>query len=139
MKFKLKCDSYTDKNDFRINFSVWDKDLLSYNDYLSDKTIEIWDTVKTAISNDSRAKYIGLDDRGSNNEIFVVETIPNQNINFSKPSKIFVSIDVVPEEEAKLAPVGFGRADPNQDPYLPPPEGRFKLSWNPWTLFVNYY
>jgi hypothetical protein len=27
-------------------------------------------------------------------------------------------------------PVGTGRSEPNQDPFLPPPVGRIKFSWN---------
>ena len=139
MKFPLKCNSYVDKNNFRINFSIWDKDLLSYNDYLSDQTLNIWPTVKTCITNGERAKFIGKDENGNNSDKFIIETIANPNIPFSKNSEILASIEIVPQDDAEMAPVGFGRGDPNQDPYLPPPIGRWKFSMNPWTLFVSFY
>ena len=38
---------------------------------------------------------------------------------------------------ASLAPVGQGRSEPNANPFLMPPIGRVKWSWNPITLAVN--
>ena len=33
-------------------------------------------------------------------------------------------------------PVGQGRDSPNQHPFLPPPLGRIKWTWNPFDLIV---
>ena len=33
-----------------------------------------------------------------------------------------------------MHPVGKGRDEPNMNPYLPPPVGRVKFSWNPFTM-----
>jgi hypothetical protein len=33
--------------------------------------------------------------------------------------------------------VGEGREAPNFEPYLPPPVGRIKFSWNPWTMLLQ--
>jgi hypothetical protein len=38
---------------------------------------------------------------------------------------------------AKKMPVGRGRGNPNQDPFLPPPIGRFEFTWNPFKLLVR--
>lgn len=51
-----------------------------------------------------------------------------------KQPKLYLSLDVLTEKEAKLSPAGHGRSDPNQDPYLPNPVGRFEWSWNPFKL-----
>lgn len=59
--------------------------------------------------------------------------------------KLAVSISIVPESEAVSRPVGTGRDEPNNNPYLPPPVGRFSFSFNPlnmffpllWLLFSN--
>merc|ERR1712025_760191 len=40
----------------------------------------------------------------------------------------------MPRKVAEARAAGFGRSTPNQNPYLPPPVGRFKLSLNPFTL-----
>ena len=41
-------------------------------------------------------------------------------------------MEVVPQWYADLHPVGKGRDEPNMNPYLPPPVGRFKFSLNPF-------
>lgn len=48
--------------------------------------------------------------------------------------KIAVSIQIVPEEDAKQMPVGIGRNEPNTNPYLPPPVSRMNVSANPFLL-----
>ena len=35
---------------------------------------------------------------------------------------------------ADAKPAGFGRNDPNANPYLPPPTGRMKFSLNPFVM-----
>ncbi|OQS01372.1 hypothetical protein ACHHYP_01203 [Achlya hypogyna] len=49
--------------------------------------------------------------------------------------KVCISMQLVPKTLATTQPVGFGRHDPNNSPYLPPPAGRLKLSWNPYKVF----
>ena len=44
--------------------------------------------------------------------------------------KLAISIDIVPEEEAQLRKAGFGRDEPNTNPFLPPPVGRRQFSLN---------
>ncbi len=48
--------------------------------------------------------------------------------------KLAVSICIVPESETLSRPVGTGRDEPNVNPYLPPPFGRFSFSFNPFYL-----
>jgi hypothetical protein len=48
--------------------------------------------------------------------------------------KLLLSIEVLTEEEAKRKPVGKGRENPNQYPYLPPPKNRFQFSLNPLSM-----
>ena len=48
--------------------------------------------------------------------------------------KLAISIDIVPEEEAQLRKVGFGRDEPNTNPFLPPPVGRMQFSLNPFVM-----
>jgi hypothetical protein len=40
--------------------------------------------------------------------------------------KVCISIELVPQEEADIDPVGHGRSDPNHSPYCPPPVGRYE-------------
>ncbi|KAF1332948.1 Dysferlin-like protein, partial [Globisporangium splendens] len=45
--------------------------------------------------------------------------------------RIGISVQIVPELEAQMDPVGKGQEAPNMNPYLPPPVGRMRLSANP--------
>jgi hypothetical protein len=38
-----------------------------------------------------------------------------------------ISLELVPQRIATQIPVGFGRSDPNANPFLPEPEGRISL------------
>ena len=76
---------------------------------------------------------IGVDGK-PNNRNFVLETVPRINSDQSKPTKLLLSIDCLNKDEVKMTPVGVGRSDPNQDPYLPSPKGRFQFSLNPLKL-----
>ena len=48
--------------------------------------------------------------------------------------KICYSIQLWPKEKGMVMPVGSGRQDPNNDPFLPPPTGRLQFSWNPFVM-----
>lgn len=45
--------------------------------------------------------------------------------------RIGISVQIVPEQEAQMNPVGKAQEAPNMNPYLPPPVGRMRLSANP--------
>jgi hypothetical protein len=45
-----------------------------------------------------------------------------------------MSFELVPIAQALRNPVGEGRSEPNVDPHLPEPTGRFKWTWNPVKL-----
>lgn len=48
--------------------------------------------------------------------------------------ELWISVDILTEKEATMSPAGIGRSDPNQDPYLPNPTGRFQWSLNPFKM-----
>lgn len=54
-----------------------------------------------------------------------------------KRGNLAISISIVPESEAKSRPVGTGREEPNNNPYLPPPVGRFMFSFSPLSMFCQ--
>merc|ERR1711871_709362 len=45
-----------------------------------------------------------------------------------------ISLQIWPKEKAIALPSGAARNDPNTNPFLPPPVGRLKWSWNPFVL-----
>lgn len=48
---------------------------------------------------------------------------------FKPMGSICYSIQIWPKEKATIMPVGAGRNEPNNNPFLPPPVGRLKFSW----------
>lgn len=48
--------------------------------------------------------------------------------------KVLISIEILPEDAAAALPAGLGRDAPNNYPVLPPPDGRIKMSINPFTM-----
>ena len=51
-----------------------------------------------------------------------------------KPITIELDLRVVPVEFALMNKVGAARAEPNVEPHLPAPVGRFQLSLNPFSM-----
>jgi len=45
-----------------------------------------------------------------------------------------IQIEVIPKDLADKASVGKGREEPNQNPFLPAPEGRISMTLNPMKL-----
>lgn len=48
-----------------------------------------------------------------------------------------ISFELLPYEIAMACPVGEGRNEPNIDPTLPSPTGRFQWTWNPMRLLAQ--
>ena len=48
--------------------------------------------------------------------------------------RVLCSMELLPQWKADLNKVGKGRDEPNLDPYLPPPVGRFEFSLNPFKM-----
>jgi len=53
--------------------------------------------------------------------------------------QLAISVSIVPESETKARPVGTGRDEPNTNPYLPPPFGRFTFSYNPFSILNQLF
>lgn len=105
MKFPITIDQYSagpdSKNKYRVDFQIWDKDVLTSNDFLSSVTIDFWDLVEESIMTETRAKKTYLQ-KGKRVTEFVLDTLPNQNLKdekLKKSSKIRISMDLVPKEE----------------------------------------
>ncbi|KAJ8599899.1 hypothetical protein CTAYLR_002819 [Chrysophaeum taylorii] len=48
--------------------------------------------------------------------------------------RLCVSLSILPKGIADVEQAGFGRSEPNQHPYLPPPTGRLYFSLNPFIM-----
>ena len=47
---------------------------------------------------------------------------------------VAISLQIWPKEKSLAMPSGAARNEPNANPFLPPPVGRIKWSWNPFVL-----
>lgn len=45
-----------------------------------------------------------------------------------------IGLQIYPVEKAEVQPAGTGRAEPNDSPFLPPPNGRLEFGWNPISM-----
>jgi hypothetical protein len=48
-----------------------------------------------------------------------------------------LSLEILPKWKAQICKVGTGRDEPNCNPFLPAPLGRFKWSLNPFSILVK--
>ena len=136
MKFVIEIDEYFHKNKADLALMLYDKDLLSKNDFVASVTINIADLIEQCLYYQKNQHYIEHDENGKESHKFVKKMIlKKHNEEESEDDvKIKLSIDCVTLEEAEQSPVGIGRGDPNQNPYLEEPIGRFKWSLNPFDI-----
>jgi hypothetical protein len=136
--FKLKIDENSRPEHYRVNFRVFDKDLLSPDDFAADATMDFSALVQSVLENETRYALTGISVKGvdGSKDFIVPLNLTKQPAKASEGKKkpyVLVSIDLLSEQIAANSPVGIGRSDPNQDPYLPPPKGRFMFSVNPFS------
>ena len=64
-------------------------------------------------------------------------SVTDKNTGETTPKgEVCYSIQIWPKDKALVMPVGAARSEPNTNPYLPPPVGRLKWSWNPFVLGI---
>lgn len=99
MKFPLRVDSYTTPDNYRLDLQVWDKDLLTRNDFLASKTISAWPAIQGCII-DGR-KY-SLRDEKAANPTQMLELMVDCNPNSpskGKQCKVVVSVECFSKSE----------------------------------------
>ena len=134
-KFALTIDEYFKPQMADLQLLVYDRDLCSPNDFVSSATFNLAQIIEDTLYNGRRQKIFDLDENGSESSKFVCETRLKQPANPKhKPPKIRVSIECLTKKESEVSPAGIGRGDPNQDPHLEAPKGRFKFTLNPFKL-----
>jgi hypothetical protein len=117
-----------------LNLQVWDKDLLSSNDFLADAAFEFNELAEAAFMHDLRMKKYENETKHENEMFWVPLQRKNEKGDLVDGGKLQVSFEILPINKAKACEVGEGRGEPNVDPYLPPPIGRFRWSLNPFSM-----
>lgn len=139
-KFALTIDEYFRPEMADLQLLIYDRDLCSPNDFVSSKVINIADIIERTLYTQQRQKVFDLDETGAESAKFVCETVLKDEAAQReadpkiKNPKIRVSIECLTKKEAEVSPAGIGRGDPNQDPHLEAPKGRFKFTLNPLKL-----
>jgi hypothetical protein len=106
----------------KLKFQIWDKDILNPNDAIAEANLNLRSFYKKAYRNKSAR-----------------ESLVKQYVAMTHPSaqgiqgQMNVSIELLTLEEAKRFPAGFGRGEPNQNPFLEEPP-RPASSFAPWRL-----
>ena len=79
-------------------------------------------------------KYVGSEREGNPDNDIILKAFHPEDPEKKKPIYLKLDIRVVPKTFAESNKVGAARGDPNIEPFLPEPEGRFKLSLNPFAM-----
>lgn len=109
----------------RLRFQIWDKDFFSANDFICESVLSLKGLCKQAMKKKDRVKLLV-----KGKDRFWIEDMRSPNDPDKSQGRMEISIELMPLEIASQLPAGFGRSDPNQNPFLPPPEGRVQ-----WDIF----
>ena len=152
-----------DKSNY-LNVQVYDKDYFSKDDFICSSVINLEGLLKKIYLLDTPLKfsesfYDALTDIEKINMFMTSDKSvypewcndekPNKDNKFwlpmrkpgvdGKPGEItgavLCSLEILPKWKADICQVGLGRDEPNVNPYLPPPLGRFEFSLNPFKMF----
>ena len=140
-----------------ITMQVYDKDIFASDDFISGAKINLKDLVMVPKHLDmpikfTREYYHDLKDEEKKlyGDIeFLPKSEDEEGIKFwvqcykgrddatgegEKGGRVMCSLEILPKAMAEIEKVGKGRDDPNINPYLPPPVGRFEWTLNPFKL-----
>lgn len=117
-----------------VNLQVWDKDMFSSNDFLADAAFEFNELAEVAFMHELRMKKYENETKHENEMFWVPLKRKNEKGDLVDGGKLQISFEILPIDKANACEVGEGRGDPNFDPFLPPPIGRFRWSLNPFSM-----
>jgi len=70
---------------------------------------------------------------------FDLGTMDVESGKFTTNGQLYISVELVPGEQAEASPVGSGRSEPNTAPYLPPPAGRLSIGMDPCSILCAIF
>lgn len=125
--------------DYLIDIQIWDRDVFTPNDFIGSASFYFRELARDCFDRGKRIMMRGIDKEfhlfeKTDPDKFWVECFGTKDGNRVKMGKVQVSFELIPKSLADACPVGEGREEPNIDPYLEDPRGRFEWSLNPFKL-----
>jgi len=109
----------------RLRFQIWDLDFFSPNDFICESVISLKGLCRQALKKKDAVKIMV-----KGKDRFWLEDLRNPGEGEKNQGRMEISVELMPAAMAAQLPAGFGRSDPNQNPFLPEPAGRVK-----WSIF----
>eukprot|EP00485_Elphidium_margaritaceum_P004276 CAMPEP_0202695866 /NCGR_PEP_ID=MMETSP1385-20130828/9321_1 /ASSEMBLY_ACC=CAM_ASM_000861 /TAXON_ID=933848 /ORGANISM="Elphidium margaritaceum" /LENGTH=1764 /DNA_ID=CAMNT_0049351945 /DNA_START=35 /DNA_END=5329 /DNA_ORIENTATION=- len=114
-----------------LHLSMWDQDVFSASDSIGEINFSLDLLLRHAyLKKDEIPRIILRKDQEKRFWLNMMHTKWPGEVQ----GKLQVSMELMTSEEAVKFPAGLGRGDPNMNPYLPEPEGRFRFSLNPFAM-----
>ena len=146
MVFRLDLPNINNK----LVIHAYDKDIFSKDDYITGTELNIIDMINITknldvpivfnnnyvneVSEFEKEKYKSVEFLNKLNDPDQTKFWIQCYRNNTKSGRILMSLEFLPVWKAEKSKVGKGRSEPNINPFLPPPVGRFEWSWNPFKL-----
>ncbi len=104
---------------------VWDKDLLSSDDYICSAELDFTNAQKIAYEDDS-IQYVKNQKKKDHDILMQCHAAdPKDSTKQIKLGKVRLQFELMPQDLADSTPVGVGQQNPNHSPQLMPPSGRY--------------
>ena len=146
MVFRLDLPNINNK----LVIHAYDKDIFSKDDYITGTELNIINMINITknldvpivfnnnyvneVSEFEKEKYKSVEFLNKLNDPDQTKFWIQCYRNNTKSGRILMSLEFLPVWKAEKSKVGKGRSEPNINPFLPPPVGRFEWSWNPFKL-----
>ena len=118
-----------------LQFSMWDKDLFSASDSIGEINMSLDIILIYLYKQFTKYGLNRLTLRKNSSKLFWNELFHSKFGNGKvAQAKLKLSIELLHKDEGEKFPAGLGRGDPNTNPFLPPPFGRFRWTFNPFEL-----
>lgn len=143
--WRMKFNMLLDENSRCIlNFSLWDRDILSANDAIGDACLDLTQHAQQALETGDIVKKYGTSERISeralrkeSEKFFINFNTKDENGSEKYVGKVLISVEIVPDVKAQACNNGEGRSEPNIEPTLPAPEGRVQFTMNPVKMMAQ--
>eukprot|EP00743_Colponemidia_sp_Colp-15_P011268 GILK01012542.1.p1 GENE.GILK01012542.1~~GILK01012542.1.p1 ORF type:complete len:1447 (-),score=299.86 GILK01012542.1:238-4578(-) len=123
--WRLKFDLMLPMKFPRFYLQAWDKDILLPNEVAAERVLNLKPMFDHAFHLHTPYHLTDGTRKANNNKQWIELFGPGGS---KCAGFVEISIELLPKAVATARPAGFGRSEPNMNPYLPPPVGRFNFS-----------